>query len=96
MICMCGIIGYTGLQKALPQLLAGLEALEYRGYDSAGVTLSHPSTGAFITVRAGGKLDRLKERLKTHPDASLSQCGIGHTRWATHGAPDSKNAHPHT
>ncbi|MBO5670308.1 MAG: glutamine--fructose-6-phosphate transaminase (isomerizing), partial [Clostridia bacterium] len=93
---MCGIIGYTGLQKALPHLLAGLEALEYRGYDSAGVTLSHPSTGAFITVRAGGKLDRLKERLKTHPDATLSQCGIGHTRWATHGAPDSKNAHPHT
>ena len=93
---MCGIIGYTGSQGALPHLLAGLEALEYRGYDSAGVSVLHSNTGALITVRAGGKLERLKERLKTHPEAKLSHCGIGHTRWATHGAPDDKNAHPHT
>ena len=93
---MCGIIGYTGVQAALPHLLNGLESLEYRGYDSAGVALSLPQTGEVLTVRAGGKLNRLKERLSTHPQAQEAHCGIGHTRWATHGIPDDKNAHPHT
>lgn len=93
---MCGIIGYTGSQAALPHLLAGLSALEYRGYDSTGVALSLPDTNTLLTVRAKGKLARLRERLNTHPQAVQASCGIGHTRWATHGAPDDKNAHPHT
>ena len=82
---MCGIIGYTGVQAALPHLLRGLESLEYRGYDSAGVALSLPQTGEVLTVRAHGKLERLKERLNEHPPIPEAHCGIGHTRWATHG-----------
>ena len=93
---MCGIIGYTGVQAALPHLLRGLESLEYRGYDSAGVALSLPQTGEVLTVRAHGKLERLKERLNEHPPIPEAHCGIGHTRWATHGIPNEKNAHPHT
>lgn len=92
---MCGIIGYTGAQAALPHLLQGLAALEYRGYDSAGVALSMPGE-EILTVRACGKLRALEERLKTHPQTQTSHCGIGHTRWATHGVPDDRNAHPHT
>lgn len=93
---MCGIIGYTGVQAALPHLLTGLSALEYRGYDSTGVAVSLPDTEELLTVRARGKLNELRERLKTHPQMRNALCGIGHTRWATHGAPDDKNAHPQT
>jgi len=88
---MCGIVGYIGKQPALPILLGGLERLEYRGYDSAGVALLEPSG---ITVRrAQGKLARLTERLAQEQFGAT--LGIGHTRWATHGRPSEANAHPH-
>ncbi len=87
---MCGIIGYVGHRKVVPLLLDGLRRLEYRGYDSAGVTVIRD--GELVTVRAEGKLDRLVERLAGEPvDGSH---GLGHTRWATHGPPLERNAHP--
>ena len=89
---MCGIIGYTGSAPALPILLQGLEALEYRGYDSAGVALSGDK---MQVVKAKGRLSALKERLQACNKAQDAVCGIGHTRWATHGAPDDRNSHPH-
>ena len=90
---MCGIIGYVGDKNALPIIIAGLEKLEYRGYDSAGVALH---TGKAIEVRrAVGKLSELKRELDQKP-CTLSKLGIGHTRWATHGRPSEVNAHPHT
>jgi glucosamine--fructose-6-phosphate aminotransferase (isomerizing) len=87
---MCGIVGYTGGSQALPILLEGLGRLEYRGYDSAGVSVSGPD--GIITVKAEGRLDNLRARLKTPLQGC---CGLGHTRWATHGAPTDANAHPH-
>lgn len=91
---MCGIVGYIGNQNALPILLKGLEHLEYRGYDSAGVAcLNHQKDSLFV-IKEKGKLSALKEQLKgIH---LLSSVGIGHTRWATHGEPSRVNAHPHT
>ncbi|MBI3306617.1 MAG: glutamine--fructose-6-phosphate transaminase (isomerizing) [Candidatus Omnitrophica bacterium] len=91
---MCGIVGYIGNQNALPILLKGLEHLEYRGYDSAGVAcLNHQKDSLFV-IKEKGKLSALKEQLKgIH---LLSNAGIGHTRWATHGEPSRANAHPHT
>ena len=89
---MCGIIGYTGSTPALPILLEGLSALEYRGYDSAGVALSE---GSLEIVKAKGRLAALKERLEGQAVGANATCGIGHTRWATHGAPNDRNAHPH-
>ena len=89
---MCGIIGYTGSAPALPILLEGLSALEYRGYDSAGVALSAKE---LCVIRAKGRLDTLREKLRTCVIPSQATCGIGHTRWATHGAPEDRNAHPH-
>ena len=88
---MCGITAYAGKESALPFLLQGLEKLEYRGYDSAGVTLV--SNHHLETYKAKGRLTNLKELLneKEHPEHT----GIGHTRWATHGAPSDINAHPH-
>ena len=88
---MCGIVGYIGTQVASDILLAGLEQLEYRGYDSAGVATVWE--GELSCVRAKGKLRHLKEKLK-HLE-NPSQVGIGHTRWATHGKPEERNAHPH-
>lgn len=91
---MCGIIGYTGTAPAVPILLEGLSTLEYRGYDSAGIaTLDHG--GQIRTVKKKGRLSVLAEALENAsvPDAT---CGIGHTRWATHGEPSDKNSHPHT
>ncbi len=89
---MCGIIAYTGARAAYPILVEGLRRLEYRGYDSAGVAVQAPS-GAPTVVRAEGKLHRLEARLRDEaPDGST---GIGHTRWATHGPPTERNAHPH-
>lgn len=90
---MCGIIGYTGEDQALPVLLKGLRALEYRGYDSAGIALC--GGDGITTVKAKGRIDLLEEKLKTSPPEP-SFCGIGHTRWATHGAPSDLNAHPHS
>jgi glucosamine--fructose-6-phosphate aminotransferase (isomerizing) len=89
---MCGIVGYVGADRALPFLLEGLRSLEYRGYDSAGVALVEPDG---IRVRkVAGRLDRLVEAVQDF-DGSAA-CGIGHTRWATHGPPTDDNAHPHT
>ena len=92
---MCGIVGYTGSRQVSDILLGGLARLEYRGYDSAGVALE-VGTGAdcaLDVVREVGKVASLAKKLEQH-DAS-STCGIGHTRWATHGRPTVENAHPH-
>jgi glucosamine--fructose-6-phosphate aminotransferase (isomerizing) len=90
---MCGIVGYTGARLAEPVLVEGLQKLEYRGYDSAGIcTLT--TSGERTVRRAAGKLAALKARLSTEP--CPGHTGIGHTRWATHGRPSEKNAHPHT
>ena len=89
---MCGIIGFSGNTPAVPVLLSGLERLEYRGYDSAGIAVY---TEKEIQVRkAKGRLANLKELLQKNP--AEGTCGIGHTRWATHGEPSDINAHPHT
>ncbi|MCW5680136.1 MAG: glutamine--fructose-6-phosphate transaminase (isomerizing) [Xanthobacteraceae bacterium] len=88
---MCGIVGILGTTPVAPQLVGALKRLEYRGYDSAGVaTLEH---GALTRRRASGKLKNLETRLDKEPLAG--KIGIGHTRWATHGAPNEINAHPH-
>ncbi|MDT8437280.1 MAG: glutamine--fructose-6-phosphate transaminase (isomerizing) [Gemmatimonadota bacterium] len=89
---MCGIVGYTGGREAQPILLQGLRRLEYRGYDSAGVAVAGPD--GLAVRRAAGRLAALEEELQQRPVAGT--CGIGHTRWATHGAPTTRNAHPHT
>ncbi len=90
---MCGIVGYAGTKPALPVLLDGLARLEYRGYDSAGVAWIE--NGEIQRTRCQGKLAGLRELLE---NGKRSECpiGIGHTRWATHGAPTEENAHPHT
>jgi glucosamine--fructose-6-phosphate aminotransferase (isomerizing) len=88
---MCGIVGIIGEQKVVPLLVEGLKRLEYRGYDSAGVaTLSN---GHIQRCRAEGKLERLESKLAEQ--TLQGTVGIGHTRWATHGLPNEKNAHPH-
>jgi len=89
---MCGIVGYAGRRQALPILLAGLRRLEYRGYDSAGVAVL--DGGRVQVVRKAGKLEALERELGGE-DALEGMTGIGHTRWATHGAPTDRNAHPH-
>jgi glucosamine--fructose-6-phosphate aminotransferase (isomerizing) len=88
---MCGIVGYIGTQAATDILMSGLERLEYRGYDSAGVATI--LEGKLHCVRAKGKLYKLREKLDR--EVNPSQVGIGHTRWATHGKPEEYNAHPH-
>jgi glucosamine--fructose-6-phosphate aminotransferase (isomerizing) len=92
-IFMCGIIGYVGNKSCLPILIEGLDALEYRGYDSAGVSLAYGD--GINTIKARGKLSILKNKLE-ELSPPVSFCGIGHTRWATHGAPSDVNSHPHT
>ena len=90
---MCGIVGFTGKQQAAPVLLDGLSKLEYRGYDSAGIAVRDGESLAEV-VKATGKLKNLAEKIDG--GASLpGTCGIGHTRWATHGEPTRTNAHPH-
>ncbi|HAB94013.1 MAG TPA: glutamine--fructose-6-phosphate transaminase (isomerizing) [Lachnospiraceae bacterium] len=90
---MCGIVGFTGHQQAAPILLEGLSRLEYRGYDSAGIAVRNGEELAEV-VKATGKLKNLSE--KTDGGRALEgTCGIGHTRWATHGDPTQTNAHPH-
>lgn len=89
---MCGIVGYIGKQEAYPILIKGLRRLEYRGYDSAGVALIN-SDGSLNVYKAKGKVDNLTEYCS---DKDVSGCiGIAHTRWATHGEPSARNAHPH-
>src|SRR5690606_18590141 len=89
---MCGIVGYIGDKPVAPLLIEGLRRLEYRGYDSAGVAVVRNGT---IQIRKeAGKIGELEKRLDTEPVEGVY--GIGHTRWATHGAPTSKNAHPHS
>jgi len=88
---MCGIVGYIGPKDATPILIGGLKRLEYRGYDSAGVALI--DRGALETRRAEGKIARLEGVLAEQP--VKGHVGIGHTRWATHGPPSDRNAHPH-
>lgn len=91
---MCGIVGYTGKKQATPILLEGLSKLEYRGYDSAGIAVRDKS-GKHEIVKTNGKLKALSVKLKKGK-ALKGTCGIGHTRWATHGMPSEVNAHPHS
>ena len=101
---MCGIVGYVGARPVREQLLAGLEKLEYRGYDSAGISVLNGE--GIDSVRAVGNLDALRTALAAQPAAAEAPptsvalaepgTGIGHTRWATHGRVSERNAHPHT
>ncbi len=87
---MCGIVGYVGHREVVPLLVDGLQKLEYRGYDSAGVVVKNK--GELVTVKAEGKLEKLRQRLAETPVSG--SYGLGHTRWATHGPPSERNAHP--
>ena len=89
---MCGIVGYVGPKRAQDVVIEGLRRLEYRGYDSAGIALVHD--GALVSDKRAGKLSNLEKALDEQP-LPESTTGIGHTRWATHGAPTDRNAHPH-
>ena len=90
---MCGIVGYVGKNKAVPFLLQGLEKLEYRGYDSSGIAV-FTNDGIKIEKKQG-RLKILADAISTKEDLNNANLGIGHTRWATHGAPNDVNAHPH-
>ncbi|MBE0467255.1 MAG: glutamine--fructose-6-phosphate transaminase (isomerizing) [Candidatus Desulforudis sp.] len=89
---MCGIVGYTGHREAVPVLIDGLRRLEYRGYDSAGIVVAE--NGGLTVEKRAGTLDVLVDAINNHRFPATS--GLGHTRWATHGAPTDVNAHPHT
>src|SRR3546814_1063728 len=88
---MCGFIGIVGRKDVAPRILESLRRLEYRGYDSAGVAVLQD--GELVRKRAPGKLRNLEALLVADPIHAVT--GIGHTRWATHGAPNEANAHPH-
>lgn len=88
---MCGIVGYLGKREALPLIIKGLKRLEYRGYDSAGVALLN---GGLEIVKKKGKVVDLENEIGDRK--LVATLGIGHTRWATHGEPNDRNAHPHT
>ena len=90
---MCGIVGYIGNRNCVDVLLDGLGSLEYRGYDSAGISIFE--NGTLKTVKTCGRLSVLRDKLRTD-GAPQGNCGIGHTRWATHGRPSDENAHPHS
>ena len=99
---MCGIVGYVGAQQALGIVVSGLRRLEYRGYDSAGVAVlgedSAPGQFSLVTCKRAGKLGNLEQELAVQsPQSGINTgtTGIGHTRWATHGGPTDRNAHPH-
>ena len=89
---MCGIVGYIGNKKAQPILISGLKRLEYRGYDSAGIVTINKKSKTTL-LRAKGKVAELEDKFATHK--TTDTVGIGHTRWATHGEPSKRNAHPH-
>ena len=89
---MCGIIGYTGTENAVPKITKGLSVLEYRGYDSVGIAAR--TEEGVRTVKCRGRIGMLEEKLEQNPIEN-SHCAIGHTRWATHGGPSDINAHPH-
>lgn len=91
---MCGIVGYVGNQPAKQVLIDGLKKLEYRGYDSAGIALPNAEAGSLDVVCRKGKVSELETAVQDEHNIATS--GIGHTRWATHGKPSEKNAHPHT
>ena len=91
---MCGIIGYVGFLDAKKTLVDGLQTLEYRGYDSAGI--SYFTDDGIQTIKTIGKVSVLRELVKAQADDIISTCGIGHTRWATHGGVSDTNSHPHT
>ena len=88
---MCGIVGYTGPRQCGEILLDGLRRLEYRGYDSAGVAVQ--DRGEIVIRKSEGKISRLLDLVARDPVDGT--CGVGHTRWATHGRPSDDNAHPH-
>ena len=90
---MCGIVGYIGKRQAAPILLDGLAKLEYRGYDSAGLAVREGNSDVKV-VKAKGRLRELSDKVDGG-NALIGTCGIGHTRWATHGEPSETNAHPH-
>src|SRR2546426_12545637 len=88
---MCGIVGYTGRRDAAPRLLEGLKRLEYRGYDSAGLAVANG--GGVVVTKLAARVAALADQLGRAPLHGAT--GIAHTRWATHGAPTQRNAHPH-
>ena len=88
---MCGIAGYVGKRNAVLVVTEALKKLSYRGYDSAGIATA---SGGIRTVKCAGKIECLEERLKENPLPTVNM-GIGHTRWATHGAVTDENSHPH-
>ena len=90
---MCGIVAYTGTKNALPILLDGLQRLEYRGYDSAGLFISNPNRNSVLKVK--GKVNELRLLCDANTEGESFPIGLGHTRWATHGKPNESNAHPH-
>src|SRR5262252_3358015 len=91
---MCGIVGYIGSREVSSVLVDGLKRLEYRGYDSCGIAIM--DEGKPKVVRSVGRIDVLEEKIKaTYPTNGSVKCGIGHTRWATHGRPSETNSHPH-
>ena len=90
---MCGIVGFTGKNEAAPILLDGLSKLEYRGYDSAGLAV-RDGEGDIEVIKAKGRLKVLADKTNNR-ESVPGTCGIGHTRWATHGEPSETNAHPH-
>lgn len=91
---MCGIIGYCGNENATEKLIDGLKKLEYRGYDSSGISVF--SQDGTLTVKSKGRIENIEKILNSSFKDTKSNCGIGHTRWATHGKPSDRNAHPHS
>ena len=90
---MCGIVGYVGKSNCVEYILGGLSRLEYRGYDSAGIAIFNENN--ISIMKKCGKLSNLKEHIKKIKPLD-GTCGIGHTRWATHGKPSDLNSHPHS
>lgn len=92
-VAMCGIIGFTGQENAVPILIEGLKNLEYRGYDSSGISIFR--NDGITTVKAKGRITEIENKINSEFSELSSLCGIGHTRWATHGEPSDVNSHPH-